>query len=183
MPSPTADILMRALLAKVPLCDKLEDTVAGLSKIPPSSAMTCPPEYLGAVANVVDIDLRKAFKEGQEPDTILRAKRTFLMEYLRERKNRPESCGAFLNDMAMLITNVQRVWLRLAAEVPRTRIFQIAPRFPELILPMSFGMKFYFSQDIIDPNLVTVVRSAAQTPEEALRLRRTPLPHEHIKVQ
>ncbi|MDX1921566.1 MAG: hypothetical protein SFW65_00365 [Alphaproteobacteria bacterium] len=183
MPSPTADILTRALLAKAPMFGKLDKAIKELSRIDIQDVMECPAEYLGAVANLVDIDLREAIEEGQEPDTLLRAKRAFLMEYLRERKNRPESCGAFLNDMAMLITNVQRVWLRLAAEVPRTRIFQIAPQFPELILPMSFGMKFYFAQDIIDPNLVTVVRSAAQTPEEALRLRRTPLPHEHIKVQ
>ncbi len=183
MTAPIDNILLHAQLAKVPMCGELEEAVAGLSRISPSAVMKCPSEYLSAVANVVDADIRQAIEESQQPDSVLRAKRALLMEYLRERKSRPEDCGEFLQDVTRLITNVQRLWLKLAAEVPRTRIFQIAPQFPELVLPMSFGMKFYFAHETIDPNLVTVLRSAAQSPEEAMRLRRTPSPHEHIHLQ
>jgi hypothetical protein len=183
MASHISTILTRALLAKAPLYGKLETAYQQLSTILPGEALRCAPDYLAAVANIVDIDLREICDASDNAETVARKKRSMLMGYLHEAKTRPQSIGPFLKHASRLLVTTQLVWVELAKERPADRLFTLGNSFPELILPKEFRMRHYFRAGEVDPQLVTLLSYAAKVPETArgMRKQRGKLgsPHSH----
>lgn len=177
MPTAIDNILLQAQLAKRISTQRFMELVAGLSTIAPSSMMQYPREYLSAVANIVASDTRDLVDPDAHPDANAKTKRGLLMDYLREGRNVTNFCDVeFMTNITTLIVNVQHVWLALAKEDPRKRLFELAREFPELVLPESFEMKHYFKPDAgrIHPDHITIICAAVQSPYEAQRERFKP---------
>ncbi len=120
------------------------------------------------------------------PDANAKTKRDLLMGYLREGRHVSNHCDVeFMTNITTLIVNVQHLWLALASEVPRKRLFELAREFPELVLPESFGMKHYFKREAvtIHPHQLTFISAAVQSPYEAQRERFKPTSTIHKVLQ
>ena len=107
MATHTAKILTQAQLAKAPMFDELETAYQRLAAIPLEDALRCVPDYLAAVANIVDIDLREVLDHFLDADCTAREKRKLLMDYLRDCKELGPECGPFLRNLSRLMVNVQ----------------------------------------------------------------------------
>ncbi len=175
-----AKIITQARLAKAHTLNKIEDAIRDLSTILPGEAMRCPHDYLAAVANIIDIDMRGELDLHDDIDTQTKQKRAYVTECLREAKTRPESCGEFLRHMSRLAINVQLVWIEMAKERPLHRLFTLARSYPELILPESFKMRAYFARNEVPMDIVTILRHASNLPEMEHRMpRRRTTSHQH----
>mgnify|MGYP003386624338 CR=1 FL=1 len=77
-------IVVQALLAKGPALNDVGKIYKDLSTIPLDEALRIAPDYLAAVANIVDIDTRREVDKHSNRDEITRAKRGALVGYLQE---------------------------------------------------------------------------------------------------
>lgn len=168
-----AKILTQAKLAEAHTFNKIEDAIRDLSTILPGEAMRCPDDYLQAVANIIDIDMRGEMDLHDDVDTQTKQKRVYIVECLREAKTRPESCGPFLKNMSRLAINVQLVWIELAKERPLHRLFTLARSYPELIVPESFKMRAYFARNEVPLDVITILKHAQGVPVLEHRMPRS----------